>query len=461
MTENDGATPGEPPGRQPVGAGSLVADGRYRLVDGAGTTSGLQCWRGHDTVMNRTVALAVAPRPAGDDGAFFHALCVRTASAAFARVGSAARVFDVADDTARCVVVSEWTPGRSLHEVAGDRPDPAVAARTVLRLAEAVRTAHRQSTILGLDDPVRIRVDESGAAVLAFPATLPGADETTDVAGLGAALKCMLGDRGSAPAMRALADEAVDGSVRTAAVFAERLGRLLPGAPPDRPEPVARIAAPVREPEPSPATTARRSAAVPAVVALVGVACLAAVGWVAGTALSGPRAESAAPTTLPVIVAASPPTVGGTTVPVVPRAVRAHAQEGAADNAVTADLAVDGNPNTAWSTELYPRQLPAGRAGLGLTVAFAQPVRLGEVWIDSLSAGTHVEIRTAPDGGGPLHLSQVVGTATLDEGITRIPVAATAAPMSEVLVWITRLGPAGDRFRTSLSEVGFTTFDGP
>lgn len=64
-------------------------------------------------------------------------------------------------------------------------------------------------------------------------------------------------------------------------------------------------------------------------------------------------------------------------------------------------------------------------------------------------------------GGGPLHLSQVVGTATLDEGITRIPVAATAAPMSEVLVWITRLGPAGDRFRTSLSEAGFTAFDGP
>ncbi|MHC6211738.1 hypothetical protein [Rhodococcus sp. AH-ZY2] len=459
MTENDGAAPGEPPSRQPA-AGSRVADGRYVLVDRHGTVDGLQCWRGHDTVMNRTVALTVAPRPAGDDGAFFHALCARTASAAFGRVGAAARVFDVADHSACCVVVSEWTPGRSLPDVAGDRPDPAAAARIMLRLAETVRAAHRQSTILGLDDPVRIRVDESGAAVLAFPATLPGADETTDVAGLGAALRCMLGDRGGAPAMRALADEAVDGSVCTAAVFAERLGRLLPGAPPHRPEPVAETAAPAREPEPPPAT-ARRSAAVPAVVALVGVACLAAVGWVAGTALSGPRAESASPATLPVVAAASPPTEGGTAGPVVPRAVRAHAQEGAADNAVTADLAVDGNPNTAWSTELYPRQLPAGRAGLGLTVAFAQPVRLDEVWIDSLSAGSRVEIRTAPAGGGPLHLSQVVGTATLDEGITRIPVAATAAPMSEVLVWITRLGPAGDRFRTSLSEAGFTAFDGP
>jgi putative peptidoglycan lipid II flippase len=99
---------------------------------------------------------------------------------------------------------------------------------------------------------------------------------------------------------------------------------------------------------------------------------------------------------------------------------------------------------------------------VGLTIAFPRPVRLGEVRIDSLSAGSRVEIRTAPRGGGPDHAARTIGGAVLVSGVTRIPVAATAAPMSEVLVWITELAAVGPgRFRTSLSEVGFSGDTGP
>lgn len=478
MTGNDGSAPDGTYRRVLPEAGAHVGGGRYRLVERHGTVGGLQCWRGRDTAMNRTVALTLVPRPAPDAG-FFPGLCVRTASAAFERAGAAARVFDVVGDTDHCVVVAEWTRGRSLRDVAADRPDPAAAARMTLRLAETVRAAHRQSTVLCLDDPVRVRVGECGTAVLAFPAILSGADETTDVAGLGAVLRCLLGAgdaRPGAEPMRQLADEALDGHVCTATDFVDRLDRMLPRGD-VRFRGAERTAEAVRRQTPSPAperfpahrppaTPPRRIAVVPASAAMVLVACLAAVGWVAGTALSGPGGDSVvtAPTLPAVAVVA--PTIGAGAAPIsaplVPLSVRAQSRDGTTDNAVTADLAADANPNTAWSTDLYPRPVPAGRSGVGLTIAFPRPVRLGEVRIDSLSAGSRVEIRTAPRGGGPHPAAQTIGGAVLVSGVTRIPVAATAAPMSEVLVWITELAAVGPgRFRTSLSEVGFSGDAGP
>ncbi|MGX7730791.1 hypothetical protein ACWPOB_16160 [Rhodococcus sp. 2H158] len=477
MTGNDGSGPDGTHRQVFPEAGAHVGGGRYRLVERHGTVGGLQCWRGRDTAMNRTVALTLVPRPAPDAG-FFPELCVRTASAAFDRVGAAARVFDVVDDTDHCVVVAAWTRGRSLRDVAGDRPDPAAAARMTLRLAETVRAAHRQSTVLCLDDTVRVRVGECGTAVLAFPAILPGAGEATDVAGLGAVLRCLLGG-GERPGPRplgTLADDAVDGRVCTAIDFVERLVRMLPrddvpirgaehGAEAVRdvtPSPVSDRLAVDRPSE----TASRGVGVVSASAAMVLVACLAAVGWVAGTAVSGPGGDTAvtAPT-LPAVAVAAPPVgarAASSGVPLVPLSVRAQSRDATSDNAVTADLAADANPNTAWSTDLYPRQVPAGRSGVGLTIAFARPVRLSEVRIDSLSAGSRVEIRTAPRGGGPHHASQTIGGAVLVSGVTRIPVAATAAPMSEVLVWITELAAAGpDRFRTSLSELGFSGDTGP
>jgi hypothetical protein len=101
-------------------------------------------------------------------------------------------VLDVVRGSSGGIVVAEWTPGRSLREMAETRPSPIGAARAIAALAAGAELTHRSGGALSIDHPDRIRISVAGDAVLAFPGTLGDADVPSDVRGIGAMLYALM-----------------------------------------------------------------------------------------------------------------------------------------------------------------------------------------------------------------------------------------------------------------------------
>ncbi len=216
------SVPAEPTGRAPGGPapssaprppvrgprlvpGAAVAGGRYRLLVAHGGSGPLRFWQARDTTLDRDVALtfvdAEQSSPAGgpaspnqgtsDQGnpeRGPQAVLTRTRRLGGLDSPGLARVLDVVRGSSGGIVVSEWTSGRSLREVAETSPSPVGAARAVSALAAAAEAAHRAGTFLALDHPDRVRISSAGTAVLAFPGVSDDADQQGDVRGLGAVL---------------------------------------------------------------------------------------------------------------------------------------------------------------------------------------------------------------------------------------------------------------------------------
>lgn len=137
-----------------------------------------------------------------------------------------------------------------------------------------------------------------------------------------------------------------------------------------------------------------------------------------------------------------------------PAGASVFSPSGSPDNPTTAGLAVDGNPATEWSTDAYFDQFPSFKSGVGLLVGLARPARLTEVSITSPSPGTVVEIRTSPSDRPTLDQTQVIGRATLVNGVTTVPVSSDTTA-SRVLVWITKLGTDSGKNQSSIAEIDF------
>jgi putative peptidoglycan lipid II flippase len=63
-----------------------------------------------------------------------------------------------------------------------------------------------------------------------------------------------------------------------------------------------------------------------------------------------------------------------------------------------------------------------------------------------------LEVRTAPSPNARLEQTTLIGTATLGDGSTRIPLRA-APPARYLLVWITTLSGTKDHHRSQLTEL--------
>lgn len=175
--------------------GASVAGGRYRLLAPHGGTRGLQFWEALDVKLDREVALTfVDADQRGDDDSQSGPQAVLSRTLRLGRINSPglARVLDVVRGSSGGIVVAEWTPGRSLREMAETTPSPIGAARAIRALAAAAEAAHRTGGALSIDHPDRVRISINGDAVLAFPATLADADSTSDVRGLGAMLYSLI-----------------------------------------------------------------------------------------------------------------------------------------------------------------------------------------------------------------------------------------------------------------------------
>ncbi|OZD07359.1 peptidoglycan biosynthesis protein MviN [Rhodococcus sp. 06-235-1A] len=521
------ATPSAAPERTLRGPtlipGASVAGGRYRLLAPHGGARGLKFWQAHDVKLDREVALtfvdadqqSTASPTDRTEGP--QAILSRTLRLGRINSPGLARVLDVVRGSSGGIVVAEWTPGRSLREMAETVPAPTGAARAIKVLAAAAEAAHRSGGALSIDHPDRVRISSSGNAVLAFPATLADADPSSDVRGLGAMLYALItarwplsdttggsvvsgdaaparsvggmrpadrDDKGapleprqirpdvpfeiSAVAVRALEQNS---GIRTAATVqhvldqaavvndktdlmpALRLGQRAPGASGHSLADPEEIAA-------EKAKSTRTNIAI-AVLGALTVIILAFAGYwlftsIAGDSTDAPLDSQEFGLTTP---AAAPP-AGDTAAPpaqtggpVALNGVSVFSPQGSADNPSTASNVIDNDPSTAWTTDSYFQQFPALKNGVGLLVTIPSTA-LRNAWIESSSPGTVVEIRSAPNDSPSLSDTTLLGEATLQNGRTDISLDG-AEPTGNVLVWITTLGEQGGRIATSISGIGF------
>lgn len=128
------------------------------------------------------------------------------------------------------------------------------------------------------------------------------------------------------------------------------------------------------------------------------------------------------------------------------------------ENDEQAPLAIDGDPQTAWTTMTYFGQAEFGglKPGLGLILDLGEAADVSEVRVNVGGNGTDFDIRVAPgDTDGPpatLDGYQVQGSATDASGPTDVELNRPVTTRY-VLVWLTRLPPEGSDFSGSVREV--------
>ncbi|MFR9805846.1 protein kinase family protein [Pseudonocardia sp. RS010] len=402
--------------------------------------------------------------------------------------------------------VTEWVAEHSLTEaVAGGLIKPLRAARMVQQLAAAADEAHSRGLVLGTDHPQRIRVTGDGRAQVAFVLPRPGLTPEDDVRGLGAVLYTLLTSRwplsGSDAARAGLPSPGRDehgapvppsalrpgvpveldavctaalgwhpagaavGRVHTAAAVHRMIGEVV--AEDDRaalfpPEHDGVPAEPGdvwqdkgRDAPPQDPRRRRKlliglcvlGAGVLVVLGYLGVQLGALVGESSGPAIVvGDNAAGAPPPTEPGAPAAS--------VAISGVALEVYDRTGDRDNAADVERAIDGDPATSWSTFTYKQQLPALKPGVGLMASFPSVEQLSRLTVRSPSAGTVVEIRSAPSADADLAQTQLIGTQTLSAGTTTVSMA-DSQPTQHVLLWITTLGGGGDANVSQVDELTF------
>jgi len=487
----------EPPASQDdahLVPGARIAGGRYRLLVFHGGPPPLQFWQALDTALDRQVALTFVDPDGALPQDVLQEILARTLRLSRIEKPGIARVLDVVHTGSGGLVVAEWIRGGSLQEVADTAPSPVGAVRAMQSLAGAADAAHRAGVALSIDHPSRVRVSIEGDVVLAYPATMPDANPQDDIRGIGAALYALLVNRwplaesgvrsGLAAAERdssglpveptvvdrdipfqisAVAARSIqeNGGIRSASTLLNLLQQATAVA--DRTE----VLGPIDD-TPLPAATRRPgirdygvfgrrrrslligvgAGAVIIVVALVVLASV--VSKVFGNVGGGLNKDELGLNT----TTSSAPAASGSMVK--PTQATVFSPEGEADNPGTAGNAIDGDPSTAWQTDIYHDTVPfpGFKSGVGLLLQLPSPTVVGTVTMDTVSTGTKVEIRSAPTAT-PAKLDDTTVLApafALKPGHNVIPVRA-GAPTSNLLVWISTLGTIDGKNRTDFSEI--------
>lgn len=466
----------------PAGSAGSVG-GRYRLLECvAGDPDGpAVAWRAWDNLLNRPVTLTLV-RPGGPPAGGFlaHAHAVSTITHP-----ALARVYDAVDEGDRAYVVSEWVTGTPFTALLRDGAlDPDAAASTIARVADGVAAAHAAGIAFGGVHPDHVVVTADGEVKLAQVVGDGRAAAGDDVRGLGGLLygaltaHWPLAPTGGAAALRpattssghllsprqvragvpedlsTLAVRALDASgpqgLRSAAAMSTVLsGRAAPSA-----DGVFGFGDERRE-------RRRRSRwwalAVPVTA---GLAVLALLGWVVGSALGGlPGGDGGTPP-----AAAADPSTGGPTTAAALQTVKAvgaslYDPKGDGEEGAKVDLSTDGDPKTSWPTARYNEHsntFGGLKDGIGIAYDFGQPTALREITVSTDRPGTSLQILAGdrPDDGDTAAYT-VVGTKAATDETNKITVKA-GTTARYYIVWLTRLTSDGaGRYYGSLSEVGF------
>jgi hypothetical protein len=142
-----------------------------------------------------------------------------------------------------------------------------------------------------------------------------------------------------------------------------------------------------------------------------------------------------------------------------PAAVRVFDPTGDPDNTGRVGRLVDDDPASNWSTYIYRRPFPALKSGVGVMVSFASPVQLSTLTIASPSAGSQIEIRSAPAPDAAFGQTIPIGKTTLQGNSTTVSLSGSQ-PVQNVLVWITKLGGGDDQNVTVISDLRFERVTG-
>ena len=139
-----------------------------------------------------------------------------------------------------------------------------------------------------------------------------------------------------------------------------------------------------------------------------------------------------------------------------PVAATVFSPDGGADAPELAGLAIDGDPSTVWPTDTYTDTVPfpGFKNGVGLMLQLPESTAVGSVTITVSSTGTQVQIRSASTSS-PASLSDttlLTGPTALKSGTNTISVPS-AAPTSNLLVWISTLGQTAGQSRVDVSEI--------
>jgi putative peptidoglycan lipid II flippase len=478
--------------------GARIAGGRYRLLVAHGGTPSLRFWQALDTALDRQVALTFVDPDGKLPDEVRQDILSRTLRLSRIDKPGVARVLDVVQTGLGGVVVSEWIRGGSLQEVADTSPSPLGAVRAMQSLAAAADAAHRAGVALSIDHPNRVRVSIEGDVVLAYPATMPDANPQDDIRGIGAALYALLVNRwplpespprsGLAPADRdaggnpvepmavdrgipfqisAVAVRAVqeDGGIRSASTLLNLLQQATAVAdrtevlgPPDEPAAPPSFREPARDEEVFARRRRNLLIGVGAGLAVILVALLVLASVVSkifgnlGGGLNKDELGLNAPSSSASASANQAP-AGAV---VKPTKATVYSPDGDADNPGQAAQAIDGDPSTSWSTEIYTDAVPfpSFKQGEGLMLQLPNPTVVGQVTVDTTSTGTMVEIRSASTPT-PAALSDTTVLAPafpLKPGHNVIPVRA-GSPTSNLLVWISTLGTTNGNSQATISEI--------
>ncbi|MFT4126232.1 MAG: lipid II flippase MurJ [Gordonia sp. (in: high G+C Gram-positive bacteria)] len=523
IPDPDRASPVNPPRRRGprLTPGAAVAGGRYRLLDSHGGTRGLQFWRAQDINLDREVGLTfvdadqLAPPPERDHGRHEipknsdtgpQAVLTRTLRLGQINSAGVARVLDVVRGSSGGIVVTEWVPGSSLAEVARSHPSPIGAARAVRALAAAAEAAHRSGGALSIDHPSRIRISTDGNAVLAFPGTLAGDDNTADVRGLGAVLYALLLQRwpldgetgttlvttaisnteiGGLPAaiagtdgkpiepieadskipfeISAVAARALDGTrgIRTAATVQQVLDQatvvdlktdLLPALATDEKGPVT-----MADPASAAGEPTSRRRRLPLLIGAGLLVLFIVIALV--VALTNIVGSDDKPASINQFLSSTPATPGATA---AGAAVTVHSatlvdysgQSG--DNPDQAANVITGADGGWRSDPNYSSASFGGlKDGLGLMMDFGSAQTVKTVTIATDTPGFDVSIRTATTGTATLDQTTEVTTATVDQPTTTLTIE-NPRRARHVLVWITSLPQADDGYQVQISKISMT-----
>ncbi|OFS23684.1 murein biosynthesis integral membrane protein MurJ [Corynebacterium sp. HMSC04H06] len=407
--------------------GAPVSDGRFRLLKDHGSVAGARFWQAREQSTGRTVALTFvdttnqapfAPANPGQAARRSAAVARNTRKLGELGLTSVAPNIEVLSYRSGCLVVADWVAGTELKMVAAsDGLDPHAVAHAMGYMVEDTATAHEAGVLMGLDHRDRIRISTDGVAVLAFPAVLSDAAESTDRESLSSALDMLV--ESTSPTPKVLRDIAADaelsgeeiaGEVEQAyreldaagaddkedkeEALAAAQGKTLAGIAhrlydfaPDDPEgdealPVSQLPddTPEETPEPTAGFGGRgysgSGVLLIGVLATIFVVLMAALTtWV--MSILGNNTENA-PINTEAVKQAEPTLLSGP--PLLLDAQSAHTVPANKD---AKDL-IDGDKSTRWSTE---------KAETGVVLRLEDPVQLRDVIIDqSGSSQAKVEI---------------------------------------------------------------------
>jgi hypothetical protein len=451
-------------------AGETLA-GRYRLDECLAEypRTHRTLWRGTDEVLNRQVAIELRV-PGGPGAEEF-----LTAAMTVARIVHPAviGVYDAVDEGDRAYVVREWIRGSSLASQVRDTPiAPERAAAVARSVAEGLAALHAAGAAHGNVNPNSVLIEADDTVTLTDLRPTDESSRGADIRAVGAVLYAALTGRWptEVPAPQPGLPDAVraDGRVCSPRQVRAGIPAYLDALTMDLLDPALspptalELAADLRRFDVDDPTMPalyeaeeddepHRSRWMKAVLPLVSVLLVALIGWVIGTSdlLGGGGAQP-----FPSSDDPTNPEGSGRAAVLPVSAVKILDPGGDGAELGGAALAADGNPATAWKTDVYTRPNfgnIAGKVGMGVRVDLGEAKSVRKVTVQLGAAGATLELRRGSGSDDPEAYRTVGTREDADQSVT----FAVPAGVSDRywLVWITSLPPENDGYGIEVQEI--------